>query len=71
LLSVGDQDLRSILETLDPNARDTLRRVLIHDHADRDAIASQLMRYRDKRGNDWAEIVDMRRWSYCTRGGDA
>jgi NAD(P)-dependent dehydrogenase (short-subunit alcohol dehydrogenase family) len=31
-----------------------LRRVLIHDQADRDASASQLMRYRDDRGNDWA-----------------
>jgi len=35
-----------------PNAtlyilRDDLRRVLIHDRADRDAIASQLLRYRD------------------------
>jgi nanoRNase/pAp phosphatase (c-di-AMP/oligoRNAs hydrolase) len=28
-------------------ARDTLRWVLIHDRADRDAIASQLLRYHD------------------------
>ena len=39
-------------------ARDTLRRVLIHDQADRDAISSQLLRYRDERGNDWADIMD-------------
>jgi hypothetical protein len=26
--------------------------------ADRDAIASQLLRYRDERGNDWADIID-------------
>ena len=33
--------------------------VLIHDQADRDAIASKLVRYRDERGDDWADIVDM------------
>jgi hypothetical protein len=32
---------------------------LIRDQADRDAIASQLMRYRDQTGNDWADIIDM------------
>ena len=36
-----------------------LRGVLIHDQADRDAIASRLMRYRDGRGDDWADIIDM------------
>jgi hypothetical protein len=35
-----DADLRSLLETLDPKARDDLRRVLIRDQADRDAISS-------------------------------
>ena len=55
---VADDHLRSLLETLDPRARDTLRRVLIHDQADRDAIASDLMRYRDGRGDDWADIID-------------
>jgi hypothetical protein len=57
--SEGKPDLRAILETLDPKARDDLRRVLIRDHADRDAIASQLMRYRDGRSDDWAEIIDL------------
>ena len=33
--------------------------MLIHDQADRDAIASQLLRYRDERGDDWADIIDM------------
>jgi hypothetical protein len=33
--------------------------VLIHDETDRDAIASSLMRYRDKRGIDWADIIDL------------
>jgi hypothetical protein len=35
----------------------TLRRVMIHDQ--RDAIASRLVRYRDERGDDWADIIDM------------
>jgi hypothetical protein len=52
-------DLRDLLETLDPKARDDLRRVLIHDQADRDAIAAQLLRYRDGHGDDWADIIDM------------
>jgi hypothetical protein len=46
-VSEGEADLRAILETLDPNARVALRRVLIHDQADRDAVSSQLLRYRD------------------------
>jgi hypothetical protein len=52
-------DLRKLLEMLDPLTRDDLRRVLIHDQADRDAIASQLLRYRDERGDDLADIIDM------------
>ena len=54
----ADRDLRFLLETLDPKARDDLRRVLIHDRADRDAIAMQLMRYRDENGQRWADIID-------------
>jgi hypothetical protein len=54
----GDDGLRSLLETLDPRARDDLRRVLIRDQADRDAISSRLMRDRDERGDDWADIID-------------
>jgi hypothetical protein len=34
---VADADLRSLLETFDPHARDDLRRP-IHDQGDRDAI---------------------------------
>jgi hypothetical protein len=51
-------DLRSLLETLDPEARDALRRVLIHDQADRDAVSSRLLRDRDGHGDDWADIID-------------
>ena len=29
------------------------------DQADRDSIASQLLRYRDGHGDDWADIIDM------------
>ena len=58
-MSEGEADLRAILETLDPNARVALRRVLIHDQADRDAVSSRLMRYRDQRGDDWADIIDL------------
>jgi hypothetical protein len=57
--SGADTDFRALLSTLNPKARDALRRVLIHNHADRDAIASQLLRYRDERGDDWADIIDM------------
>ena len=53
-----DGDLRAALAGLDPPPRDDLRRVLIHDQADRDAIASDLMRYRDERGDDWSDIID-------------
>jgi hypothetical protein len=52
-------DLRAILEMLDPLGRNALRRALIHDQADRDAVASQLLRYRDGHGDDWADIIDM------------
>ena len=57
-------DLRKLLETLDPLTREALRRVLVHDQADRDAISSQLLRYRDGHGDDWADIIDM---LTCTR----
>ena len=54
----SNSDLRPLLDTLDPKARDDLRRVLIRDQADRDAISSRLMRYRDQNGLDWADIID-------------
>ena len=56
---MSDDDLRSLLESLDPLTRDDFRRVLISDQADRDAISSQLLRYRDERGDDWADIIDV------------
>jgi hypothetical protein len=69
LIDDKDADFRVLLETLDPKARKDLRRVLIWDQADRDAIASQLMRYRDQNGQDCDDIIDFltmrpdaRRW---------
>ena len=55
---MADVDLRALLSTLDPNARDDLRRVLIRDQADRDTIPARLMRYSDPNGEDWADIID-------------
>src|SRR4029453_12700016 len=55
---VSDSELRDLLRTLSPSARDDLRRVLIRDQPDRDAISSRLMRYRDQNGQDWADIID-------------
>jgi hypothetical protein len=58
--SVGnDDDLRDVLRILSPSACEHLRDVLIRDQADRDAIASRLMRYRDKNGQDWADLIDL------------
>jgi hypothetical protein len=53
------EGLRHVLEMLDPLTRDALRRVLIRDQDDRDAVSSQLLRYRDGHGDDWADIIDM------------
>jgi hypothetical protein len=58
-LIVDDADVRTVLETLDPKARDDLRRVLIRDQGDRDAVSSWLLRYRDGHGDDWADIIDI------------
>ena len=50
--------LRDLFRTLHPRGRDDLRRVLILDQVNRDAISSRLMRYRDQNGQDWADIID-------------
>jgi hypothetical protein len=41
----NDDDLRSVLQTLSPSAREHLRHALILGDRDREAIAMQLMRY--------------------------
>jgi hypothetical protein len=58
-LIAADDGLRGLLHSLTPSAREHLRDVLIRDDADRDAIASRLMRYRDQNGQDWADIIDL------------
>jgi len=55
----AEAELRELLGTLSPLAREHLRNVLIREHADRDAIASLLMRYQDENGQGWADIIDL------------
>jgi hypothetical protein len=52
-------ELLNSLASLDPSVRDAFRRVLIRDQADRDAIATELLRYRDDADDELAEIIDM------------
>jgi hypothetical protein len=56
---VSDDDLRSLLLQFTPSAREYLRNVLIRDFHDRNEMSSILLRYRDERGDDWADIIDM------------
>jgi hypothetical protein len=53
----NDDGPRFLLQTLSPSARDKLRRVLILDQPDRDAIASELLRYGDANGDGWADVI--------------
>jgi hypothetical protein len=61
----GDDGLLDLLLALTPSAREHLRSVLIRDQADRDAISSRLMRYRDQYGQGWAG----HRWPDVERAG--
>jgi hypothetical protein len=54
----NENDLAAALRGLCPSAREHLRSVLIRDQADRDAISSLLLRYRDQNNQDWADIID-------------
>ena len=56
--AVDDDGLRFLLLTLSPTARDNLRRALILDQPDRDAIAAELLRYGDANGDGWADVID-------------
>ena len=61
-MSEGEADLRAILEMLDPPARDTFRRIVIRDQADRDAIASHpapLPRLARRRLGDFIGMLTM------------
>jgi hypothetical protein len=53
-----DDGLRDLLLTLSPSAREKLRRALILDQSDRDAIATELLRFGDANGDGWADIID-------------
>ena len=55
---MSDDGLRDLLLTLSPSARDNLRRVLILDQPDRDALASELLCYGDANGDRWADVID-------------
>ena len=57
-MSDAEADLRSAVAALGSPARDALTRMLIRDQADRDAIAAELLRYRDAAGDELAEIID-------------
>ena len=57
-MNADDHNLQALLLTLDSKTRNDLRRVLIRDQADRDAIAARLLKYRDERGTAWADLVD-------------
>jgi hypothetical protein len=52
-----EEDIRELLLTLTPSARDALRRVPIRHQDDRDPVPSQLLRYSDGHGDDWADIM--------------
>jgi hypothetical protein len=56
---LDDNEVAVLLAQMPPAGRDDLRRVLIRDQADRNALTSQLLRYRDGHGDDWADIIDM------------
>ena len=53
-----DDRLRDLLLTLSPTARDKLRRALILDQPDRDAIGTELLHYGDANGDGWADAID-------------
>ena len=55
----NDDDLRDALRSLDPKTRDQLRRPLIRDQEDRDAVSSHLLHYRDNAGDALADVIDL------------
>jgi hypothetical protein len=56
---VDDDGLRFLVLTFSPTARDKLRRVLILDQPDRDAIAVELLRYGDANGDELVDAIDI------------
>jgi hypothetical protein len=59
LLDVDDVQLRDVLRTLDPPARNAIRRVLIQDQEYRDAMASRLLDHATDQAANLADLIDM------------
>ena len=55
---MSDDGLRDLLLELSPTARGNLRRALILDQPDRDAVATELLRYGDANDDAWADVID-------------
>jgi hypothetical protein len=53
------QNLRELLLSLRPPARDKLRHVLTRGQVDGDGIAAELMSYGDANGDGWADVIDI------------
>jgi hypothetical protein len=56
--SVDDPELRLALSAIQPKGRDLLRRYLIADQSDRDALASRLFDEGTEHGAWLADLVD-------------
>ena len=56
---MNDATLRDTLMRLDPGARNELRRLLISDQPDRNAIAEQLLRRRTLGADALADLIDL------------
>ena len=53
-----DSELRDLLRTLSPQAREFFREALMRGQADPDHESARLLRYRDVNGPAWADLVD-------------
>jgi hypothetical protein len=55
---VDDTDLRAALSAIEPRGRDLLRRYLIADQSDRDALASRLLNEGTEHARWLANLID-------------
>ena len=56
---MDDATLAALLQKLDGGVRSDLRKLLIRDQPDRDAIAEQLLRRRTPGADDLADLTDL------------
>lgn len=56
---MDDAALLAALRRLDPAAREDLRRLLVRDQPDRDAVAAQLLRKQTPGADGMADLLDM------------